>query len=294
MAIPEVNLTTFAEIGAQATSRDTYATISRVFDDANFGGSRDFDVFLQGSYGNDTNIFRESDVDVVIRLNSTYTFDDSGLTPQARLARAAQPWATYNHPDFQRDVFALLSARFGDDVQRGSKAITIEAYGNRRKTDVIVALEHRKYIAFGGLAGDMHTKGISFWKNDGTHIVNYPTQHRDNLREKNQRTSERFKHVVRIFKNLREWMLVRGQLIDGIAPSYYIEGMLYNVPDDRFVGTYAQMVEACLVWLRDADRLSFMCPNHQYALFNGDENVTWQTWKCDEFVARLINTWNNW
>lgn len=144
MAIPEVNLRTFAEIGAQATSRDTYATISRVFDGANFGGSLDFDVFLQGSYGNDTNIFRESDVDVVIRLNSTYTSDDSGLTPQARLARATQPWATYNHSDFQRDVLALLSVCFGDDVQRGSKAITIKAYGNRRKTDVIVALEHRK------------------------------------------------------------------------------------------------------------------------------------------------------
>ena len=83
MAIPEMDLTTMATIGAQKTSKDTYATVKLALDDAEAGyHSKDYSVFLQGSYGNDTNIIKESDVDVVIRLNSAFTYDISPLPSQ--------------------------------------------------------------------------------------------------------------------------------------------------------------------------------------------------------------------
>ena len=61
MAIPEAQLTTWAQIGAQATSKETYATVKLSLDgeDAAYH-SKNYNVFLQGSYGNDTNIYRES------------------------------------------------------------------------------------------------------------------------------------------------------------------------------------------------------------------------------------------
>lgn len=57
MAIPETQLMTWAKIGAQETSKTTYATVKGALEskDAGYQG-RDYDVFLQGSYGNDTNI----------------------------------------------------------------------------------------------------------------------------------------------------------------------------------------------------------------------------------------------
>jgi hypothetical protein len=39
-------------------------------------------LFLQGSYGNDTNIYAESDVDVVMRTDSIYYSDTSALNPR--------------------------------------------------------------------------------------------------------------------------------------------------------------------------------------------------------------------
>ena len=87
MAIPEAQLTTWANIGAQETSKTTYATVKGALEstDAGYQG-RNYDVFLQGSYGNDTNVWKESDVDVVIRLNSVFSYDNSSLPEAQKIA----------------------------------------------------------------------------------------------------------------------------------------------------------------------------------------------------------------
>src|SRR5882724_1599836 len=118
MAIPEEQLTTWAQIGAQTTSKETYATVKRALEseDAAYHG-KSYDVFLQGSYGNDTNIYKESDVDVVIRLDSIFTYDLASLSQAEKdQFNAVHPDATYTHKHFQEDVLKVLSARFGADV----------------------------------------------------------------------------------------------------------------------------------------------------------------------------------
>ena len=72
MAIPESQLETWSHQGSVAQSAETYDIIQKVLNDtAAPYYSKDFSVFLQGSYGNATNVYRDSDVDVVIRLNQT-------------------------------------------------------------------------------------------------------------------------------------------------------------------------------------------------------------------------------
>src|SRR5258708_19566960 len=66
MTIPLAQLDTWSKQGASVTSKTTYATIKAALEDANAKYTdRNFKVFLQGSYGNDTNIWAESDVDPV-------------------------------------------------------------------------------------------------------------------------------------------------------------------------------------------------------------------------------------
>ena len=66
MSIPLAQLETWSGQGAIKTSKDTYATVNAALEDANAKYTdRNFKIFLQGSYGNDTNIYAESDVDVV-------------------------------------------------------------------------------------------------------------------------------------------------------------------------------------------------------------------------------------
>jgi len=83
MAIPESQLDTWSHQGSITQSSTTYATVKRALEAADTKyANQSFEVFLQGSYGNDTNIYAESDVDVVIRLDTIYHYDTSALTPQ--------------------------------------------------------------------------------------------------------------------------------------------------------------------------------------------------------------------
>jgi hypothetical protein len=296
MAIPEAQLTVWAKIGAQETSKTTYATVKGALEgtDAGYQG-KDYDVFLQGSYGNDTNIWKESDVDVVIRLNSVFSYDDSALPePQKAARRAAYTDATYTQVHFRQDVLKILRSRFKSDVQEGERAVAIKASGNRRKADVLITLIHKRYISFDTIATEKVVNGIAFWKLDGTKVVNYPNQHRDNLIAKNQETKEWFKHIIRIFKNARQRMLDAGTIAAGIAPSYYIEGLLYNVPVDCFGISYDNSMVKCINWLWQADRSKFVCANRQYLLLDGNADVTWSSKDCSAFLAGLVKLWNGW
>ncbi|MGF6727554.1 hypothetical protein P3T43_006946 [Paraburkholderia sp. GAS41] len=184
--------------------------------------------------------------------------------------------------------------RFGNDAVPGTKAVAIQPLHNRRKTDVLIAVQHRKFHRFTAIGNDEQVSGICFFKSDGIKIVNYPKLHRENLAKKNQQTNEWLKHIVRIFKNARQEMIDQSILEPGQAPSYYLEGLLYNVPVDRFGNTYADSVVKCINWLLQADRASFLCANKQYRLLDDAPDVSWNTKDCDAFLTGLVQLWKGW
>ena len=79
MAIPEAQLDTWSHQGSVTQSSGTYQTMRNalIAPTAPYAG-RAYDVFLQGSYGNDTNIYAESDVDTVIRLDAIFGYGLDG------------------------------------------------------------------------------------------------------------------------------------------------------------------------------------------------------------------------
>lgn len=294
MTISEDQLETWAQIGAQQTSKTTYATIKGCLDGGNYRG-KVVGSFLQGSYGNDTNIRVESDVDVVMELTGINYYDLSSLPLDQQIAyEAAVIPATYDFTAFRNDVLAALKARFGADVAPGTRAISIKASGNRRKADVLVCIEHHKHIPYplGLPVPAQKVIGICFFKSDGTQVVNYPRLHSEQLTAKNQATNEWFKHLVRIFKNAREKLIRDGRLQRGVAPSYYIEGLLYNVPTENFGTNYATSMFKCLSFLHQADRSQFVCANRQYRLLDGNVDVTWNANDCNAYINALIGLWN--
>lgn len=296
MAIPEADLTTMAAIGAQVTSKETYGTVKLALEANDTGyASKNYNVFLQGSYGNDTNIYKESDVDIVICLDSIFTYDLSNLPPQQHLAfTAVHGAAPYTHAHFREDVLAALYARFGAYVKPGTKAVMIEPLHNRRKADVLIATQHRKYNRYVSASDQSFVQGISFHKSDGNRVANYPRQHRENLTTKNQATNEWFKHIIRIFKNARQKLIEQGAFEKGVAPSYYLEGLLYNVPADKFGISYDNSMVKCINWLLAADRTKFVCANEQYKLLDGNSDVTWNSNDCDAYLNGLVGLWNDW
>jgi hypothetical protein len=294
MSIPDDQLEIWAKIGAQETSKNTYATVKLCLDAGSYGG-RGFCNFLQGSYGNDTNIRAESDVDVVMEATGIYYYDLSALpADQQQAFKNNHGSADYNFAQFRTDVIETLTARFGKDVDPGTKAIAIKANGNRRKADVLVCFEHHKLSYYWPGQPEQRVDGICFFKTDGTQVVNYPRLHAASLTSKNQATNEWFKHLVRIFKNARQRLIENGAIDVGVAPSYYIEGLLYNVPPKHFGTSYATSMFECLSYLTNANRSAFVCPNQQYQLLDGNSDVTWNTANCNAFLSAVVDLWNQW
>jgi len=294
MAIPESQLDTWSHQGSTTQSSTTYATVKRALEaaDTKYAG-KSFEVFLQGSYGNDTNIYAESDVDVVIRLDSIYYYDVTALNAQQLAAfNAGLIPGTYPYADYKAHVVAALQKSFGAaDVKPDKKAVKIKANGGRRSADVVVATDFHRY--YSGLLGVQAERGICFFNSSGDRIVNYPKQHSANCTTKHQATNEWFKPMVRILKNMRSSLVDDGAIEQGSAPSYFLEGLLYNVLNDKFGGSYNDTFVAAINWILQAERKNFVCVNKQHYLVRDNCAETWPVANCDRFLSALTQMWKD-
>lgn len=297
MGIPESQLDTWSHQGSIIQSAATYNTIKNSLETAGAGyAGKNFKVFLQGSYGNDTNIYAESDVDVVIRLDDVYFSDLSNLSPEDKTAfdNAFVP-ATYTYDEYKKDVLKTLTDRFGGDVKVGDKAIAIAANGGRRKADVIAAMQFRRYWKFKGTNDESYDEGICFFTSSNERIANYPKQHSDNLTIKHQDCNKWLKPMIRILKNLRNKLVAEGKLNAVVAPSYYLEGLLYNVPSERFSKSYSDCFVNAMNWVRsDADKEKLLCANEQYYLLWDGSHTSWDKANAEAFLNAAIDSWNDW
>jgi hypothetical protein len=295
MAISESQLEAWSHQGSVQQSSNTYHLIKNTLEATGTPyASKSFKVFLQGSYGNDTNIYSESDVDLVIRLDDGFYSDLSGLSDDEKAAhKQAYLNATYSHNDFKRDVLKVLTDSYASDVTVGAKAIAISANGNRRKADVIVAAQYRRYFKFHGTNDQHFVEGICFWNSAGKQIANFPKQHSENLSVNHQASNKWLKPMVRVLKNMRSKCVVDGLIEEGVAPSYYIEGLLYNVPPTCFATSYQDCFINAFNWIqKEADKEKLVCANEQYFLLRDGSPTCWPKADGDAFIRAVIKLWN--
>lgn len=296
MAIPESQLSTWSAQGSKTQSASTYQTIYNVLRDPNapYAG-KTFDIFLQGSYGNDTNIYADSDVDVVMRLTSIYYHDTGLLTAADKQRFDANPGGgTYSFAIFKREVAAWLTQNFGNGVRAGNKAIFVPGNGSRRDADVLACVEHRRYRSYAVQYSTDFDDGICFWTNSNDKIVNYPKQHSANCTAKHQATNNRFKANVRVIKNMRNAMIRDKLLAEGTAPSYFLEGMLSNVPNTSFESTFQMTFPNYMNWLRQCDKSQLRCGNRIHPLLQDGSQVSWNSRDFGTFIDTAVRYWNNW
>lgn len=295
MAISEGQLETWSHQGSKVQSAATYAAIKSVLADKKAPyAHRDFEVFLQGSYGNDTNVYAESDVDIVICLTEVYNGDISNLEPgEKAIYEANRSPAAYGFAEFRKEVIAWLTHNFGSGVTPGRKAIFVPGNNGRRDADVLACIQHRRFTSYRSIWDNRHDKGICFWTTNGTMIINFPKQHMDNCTTKHQGTQNRFKPTVRILKNMRNAMVKDHYLADGVAPSYFLEGMLWNIPNQNFTWTYQQTFEDCLSWLEHSDPTQLACANDLYWLIRDGAAVCWNMKDFQTFLSAARRYWNS-
>jgi hypothetical protein len=295
MTILEAQLQTWSKQGSVTQSKATYGSVKAVLHDLSAPYyNQSFDSFLQGSYGNDTNVYADSDVDVVIWTSSIFYYDIDRLSEgEKAMFHREHSTGNYSLAQFKTEVVTWLRKHYGDAVREGNKAVFIKGNGGRRDADVLVCAEYRKYAVFPNAREQRRAEGIVFWTTSSTKIVNYPKQHSANLTNKHQATGRWFKPTVRMLKNMRNRMIEEGRMEDDMAPSYFLESLLYNVPNDKFGATYGSTFVNCINWLIQKDRSKFVCANELHLLFEDGSPVSWRSVNCDGFLDAVVKFWND-
>lgn len=164
-------------------------------------------ILMQGSYANNTNIKRYSDVDVsvVFKPIIPISFEKS----------------FYN---FKTKIYNALYRKFGTDAIRKNKSINVKGNTYRKSIDVVLAFSITQNIE----------DGIQFLTDEGIKIINYPLKQIKNENLKNSQTKYMFKRYVRILKNIKEDMEEQNILSANKVGSFQIESLLWNLDNNVF------------------------------------------------------------
>ncbi|RRY11307.1 nucleotidyltransferase domain-containing protein [Brucella anthropi] len=291
MAIAEAQLETWSQQGKTGQFTDTYNSIRGNLLDASAPYPlKDVEIHLQGSYGNDTNVWADSDVDIVLCHNGAFYYDITGMSQgeQDAFKGVFSSNAAYGYNEFKKDAEGFIGGLY-NGVVPGKKALHIPGNNGRRNADVLVCQQFRRYYSYEPGVHGCHY-GVAFYVN-GIRVENFPKQHSEKCTAKHQATNQNFKRVVRIFKNMRNTMIAKGMLADKVAPSYFIEGMLSNVPNDKYVGSYQDMFVECFNWIVAADESKLTTGSGLHWLVRDNSSVCWSSANFRTFTAALKKFW---
>jgi hypothetical protein len=254
-------------------------------------------IYLQGSYRNATNIVGDSDVDVVVELESTFRRDVSRLdSTQEELQKSAYAPSNLTWADFRADVLQTLRDYYTPArVEESDKCVKVTFGLGRIAADIVPALQLRKYDYFYTTALQSSTDGIYFENRARISITNFPKQHISNGEAKNgaDRTNGWYKPTVRMFKNARNRLLNDNLLAEGDCPSYCIECLIYNAADYCFGPTYQETYRKVLDYLWKLPFNSTLSQNGIIPLF-GPSPVQWNMDTATKVLAALRNLSANW
>jgi hypothetical protein len=247
-------------------------------------------VYTKGSYANNTNVRRDSDVDIVVECQSHSAYDYMpGQDPPT--AKAATPdnseWSSPAR--FRHEVIAALTASFGASSidTTGKVAIAIAPVpGSRPSIDVVPSYD---YFLYNDSQKNSWRRGSCVFPTSGNRIVNWPDQQLENGRAKNQRTGSRYKNFVRALKNAENALVKAGTINE--KPSYLMECLVWNVKDatlksgnlsDGFRGTLFELWQG----LDKNNTDDWTEPNDIKYLFKGDKK-----WTVDDAKSVVLETY---
>jgi len=272
----------------QAKAENAEKSIKSAISDHPRLSSMDLTVFAHGSYKANTNIRLDSDVDICVRLNSSFFYrlpdnppnrpEDFGIIANG-----------FQYSEFKDLVEAALTKKFGaSHVTRGKKAIDVHENSYRLDADVVPAFEHRRYQQ-----DRSFLKGIEFRPDNGGKIINWPEQTYENGVQKNINTGKRYKQIIRILKKLRNYLQENNVAAAKDISSSLIESLVWNVPNFKFGhDTYGDDLREVLAHtfnatLNDQDCGEWGEVNELKYLFKGQ-----QPWTREQAHDFLSACWN--
>ncbi|HEY8083834.1 MAG TPA: nucleotidyltransferase [Solirubrobacterales bacterium] len=220
-------------------------------------GGLGIDIYAKGSYANNTNVRRDSDIDIAVEYTDI-SYPHYGPDTDQEQVRSTLGIGPYTGPfrdaegstrimDFKDAVGEALAETFGAAaVTRHNKVFTVRESSRSLAADVVPCTTYKQYWSPLNVNQGIRLlpdRPSAHW------IVNYPRQHYRCGVAKNETTGRAFKRVVRILKNLENQMVDEGTI--PAVSSFLIESLVYNCPDPLFDATlWAPRVRAVLshIW----------------------------------------------
>ena len=246
MALSEEQLITWSRPVSTSEDQKCINVVSQVTEAVREQFGNSVSIFLQGSYRNNTNIKKDSDVDIVVRSDDYFFPKINGLSAadQARFHQL-YPSGTYTFTQFKNEVHIALQRYFGV-VQRKNKCIYVPGNTYRVNADVVPCFILKRYRSLESIDAE----GIKLIADDASVVLSYPHQHYENGVSKTKATGRMYKRIVRILKRIRNELINARQIQEGLVSSFFIECLVYNVPNSYFLsGQYKQTLRNILVKL---------------------------------------------
>ena len=289
MALSSSLITKWSQRGDPIHAWYSYEMIRESLTAAKLDGMS-YAIYPQGSYANKTNIVGDSDVDIVIALKSAFypnkdELKESDLIEYQKYYEQADiAWHA-----FRGAVVEVLQSNY--QVDEGDKCVKVKSNLIRLPADVLIALEYRHYKNFPSFMGQVFIDGVQFYSLEGGKIVNFPKRHIRACRAKNNRTGRRYRRVVRVAKNARNALIADGdtQVKTGTVPSYFLESLLWNVPDSCYGGDLEYAYSRAMDWLYqnigELEALSF--PSGMGKIFDRMADTSWNVSAAQGIISAL-------
>ena len=248
-----------------------------------------YEIFTQGSYGNNTNVRINSDIDVNIMLTSTFYSEypegkkqnDYGFTD-----------GSMTYSEYKKRVLNALISKFGaDKVTVGNKSIKIDSNSYRIEADCIPSFQYRNYKYKNSSSPSEFVEGIKYFAVDSNLVVNYPKIHIKNGIEKNKQTGRNYKKLVRLLKRLKNKMVSDNYFNNDNITSFLIECLVWNIPNS-YINNYNdwnEIIKQSLIFLdssiRDGSYKNWGEASEMLYLFHGGRK--WTIHDVEEFVNSL-------
>ncbi|MFC1951649.1 nucleotidyltransferase [Chloroflexota bacterium] len=240
-----------------------------------------YDIFLQGSYKNNTNLHQDSDVDVVVQFAVRLRPRVAALSGLDLEQDQAHQLAGERWQSFRKQVLEALKATYGKKVvTSGRKSLKLSKGKIPASADVVVTIHCETGLAF-------------YLSDDHRWVVSYPQQHHQRGLKKEKATNNRYKRTIRMFKVARNHLVENDVIKSETASSYFIECLLYNVPNDLFKANFGQTYSSIVAYLKNVNLQEFKSQNGVRQLF-GQSKDLWSVGKTQQFVRALEQMWKKW
>jgi hypothetical protein len=250
------------------------------------------EFIVQGSYGNNTNIKVDSDIDICVMLKDTFY---SEYREGAKDADYGFVGGTNTFSDYKKMIIEALIKKFGvEHITVGNKAIQIKSNTYRVQADVIPAFQFRNYKNDTQNKQNNFVEGIKFFASNSAAVVNYPKVHIENGIKKNTDTARKFKRTVRLYKRIRNKMIEDGKPVPSGISSYLIEGLLWNTPNSTFTSasSWNEILKNSIIFLYNNTKEDSTCKewgvvSEHFYLFNSTYK-----WTRNDVNTFLVQMWN--